>query len=528
MKPHGGIILGRHNGRNLIDRSGEHVLVVGPTRCGKTDGIILPTLLDGWYGSAIIHDPKGELWDLTSGRRSLFGHSIKFDPSDRASVRINLFDMVDPETCVADVQNYVEILTDGMIANHWTMAAQELLSAGWLHLAWHAPVNRKNFGGLRRLVQKGDLGLMEIIKANANDVAVRIAQSLLNAEGLSEAYPDEGPDKEWSEEEKSNYRLSVYASAGVLLKVFDDPVLDYLSSASDISFSQLVCGDHPVSLYLSIKDDDAPRVRPYIKALIVGIRRALMRYTETDRYGEIKQHRLLFCMDEYLDFKIRDLAEAMTKAAGAGMTMLLVAQGYALIEASEKHDGGAALLSNCTTQVLYKPNLDTEAYRIERMLGKVPVMEENESHSIKRMGWSWSQKSVSRREVEKTILPASELLKWPKRKWSIITGHGKPIKADIIRSHLEHRFASKVKQPTIVRDIVTGELGDAPAEKFISPWLDKVGTPILIERKPKQTKQAKQGGEKVKKAKPVDPIKQAVTGNLPPPPDWADEPRVIV
>jgi type IV secretory pathway TraG/TraD family ATPase VirD4 len=296
----------------------------------------------------------------------------------------------------------------------------------------------------------------------------------------------------------------------VLLKMFDDPVLDHLSSATELSFSQLVCGDYPVSLYLSIPDDDAPRVRPYIKALIVGIRRALMKYERTDRYGELKQHRLLMCLDEYLDIKIKDMAEATTKAASYFITMLLVVQGFELME-SQEADKGAGIRKNASTWVMYKPNDDIETYRIEKMLGQVTVIEENESHSSDRMSFSWSRKSVSRREVQKTILPASELLKWPKRKWAIIMGHGKPIKADVIRSHMERRFASKVIQPAPMRDFATGELGDAPSEKFVSPWLDKVGTPVVIERKPKEKKVV---GERPKpKTKPVDPVKQAAEQN---------------
>lgn len=504
MKPHGGVILGRHDGRNLIDRSGEHVLVIGPTRCGKGISIIRTTLLDGWYGSAVIHDPKGELWDETAWQRAQYGHCLKFDPSDRASVRVNLFDLVDPDTDIADVQNFVQVLTDGMPANHWTMAAQELMEAGWLHLLHHAPVSEKSLGGLRRQIQKGDMGLMEIIIARSSDVAVRIAQSLLNRSSFTD---EDGKHELSTEEEKSNYRQSVFASAGVLLKVFDDPVLDYLTSATELSFSQLVCSDYPVSLYLSIKDDDASRVRPYVKAMVVAIRRTLMRFEDTDRYGELKQHRLLFCMDEYLDFKIKDMTEAMTKAAGAKMTMLLVAQGFELIE-NQEADKGAGIRKNASTWVMYKPNDDTEAYRIEKMLGKVTVMEEQESHSGDRMALSLTRKSVSYREVEKTILPMAELLKWPKRKWAIIMGHGKPIKAEVIISHMERRFASKMKPPPPMRDR-DGNLLDRPHDRFVSPWKDKVGTPVVIERKPKEKKAAAA-------KKPADSTKQAVEqGTLP-------------
>src|SRR4051812_3478906 len=128
MNEAGGVILGIFGGRQLIDRSDNHALICGPTRCGKGQGVIVPTLLDGWYGSSLIHDPKGELWRLTAARRSRFGHCLLFDPTDAASVHFNPFDEIRPgETAVGDVQNTVEILTEGVDAGHWTLAAREYL-----------------------------------------------------------------------------------------------------------------------------------------------------------------------------------------------------------------------------------------------------------------------------------------------------------------------------------------------------------------------------------------------------------------
>jgi type IV secretory pathway TraG/TraD family ATPase VirD4 len=178
---------------------------------------------------------------------------------------------------------------------------------------------------------------------------------------------------------------------------------------------------------------------------------------------------------------------------------------------NQEADKGAGIRKNASTWVMYRPNDDVEAYRIEKMLGSVPVVEESESHSSERMSLGWSRKSVSAREVEKTILPASALLKWPKRKWAIIWGHGKPIRAEVIRYHEERRFASKVLPETPMRNFGTGELGDPPSEKFVSPWLGKVGMPVVIERKMKEKKPT---NEKQKaKAKPVDPVKQAAEQN---------------
>ncbi|MCR9196234.1 MAG: type IV secretory system conjugative DNA transfer family protein, partial [Hyphomonas sp.] len=67
-----GVFLGKWKGDYLRHDGPEHVLAFAPTRSGKGIGLVVPTLLS-WTGSAVIHDIKGENWDLTSGWRSKLG-----------------------------------------------------------------------------------------------------------------------------------------------------------------------------------------------------------------------------------------------------------------------------------------------------------------------------------------------------------------------------------------------------------------------------------------------------------------------
>ena len=60
-----GVVLGVRDGRYLRHDGPEHVLAVAPTRSGKGVGLVVPTLLT-WPGSAVIHDIKGENWQLTA------------------------------------------------------------------------------------------------------------------------------------------------------------------------------------------------------------------------------------------------------------------------------------------------------------------------------------------------------------------------------------------------------------------------------------------------------------------------------
>ena len=83
-----GVFLGRLKERYLRHDGPEHVMAFAPTRSGKGVGLVIPTLLT-WTGSAVVHDIKGENWQLTAGWRSRFSYCLLFNPTDPRSARYN-------------------------------------------------------------------------------------------------------------------------------------------------------------------------------------------------------------------------------------------------------------------------------------------------------------------------------------------------------------------------------------------------------------------------------------------------------
>ncbi len=78
-----GVVLGQSKGSgNLLCHDGpEHVIAIAPTRGGKGVGLVVPTLLS-WPSSAVVFDPKGENWQLTSGYRATLGNLFLFRPNN--------------------------------------------------------------------------------------------------------------------------------------------------------------------------------------------------------------------------------------------------------------------------------------------------------------------------------------------------------------------------------------------------------------------------------------------------------------
>lgn len=477
MRHPGGVILGRMGGRTLLDDGNEHVAVIGPTRSGKDASIIIPTMLDSWHGSTLAHDPKGELWSKVSKFRSRFSHQLMFDPTDHESVGINVFDWIkDDGSMVSQVQNAIQTLTEVDKADHWVLGAREYMTAGSIHLLRAAPDKDKNLGGLRRFVASGDRGCIEMLGTAADPICVRVAEQMMSV-------GKKGSDQQ--EGGQSAYRGSIYNSAGVLLALWDDPLVDRITSRSDFALDDLVCAGSPADLWLVNRPSDSERINPLLKVIMVMVRRALMRDELLVR-GRAKEHWLMMLLNEFLEFKVKDTVNSMRSAASYFIKYLLAAQDLHSVEAEH----GSGLLNNCGIRVFFRPNDDREAQRISGMIGNDRRMVAHETRTYRREAFLAGSRSISPREEVRPVLPPDELLRWEPRRHAIVLGRGKPIKAEVRMAHEDRRLSGRIAPPPDLR-AAGGAYADLPG-LFTSPWLGKrIEPPRQIEAPMKTAKEAK-------------------------------------
>ncbi|GAJ30376.1 conjugal transfer protein TraG [Acidomonas methanolica] len=135
-----GVVLGQYKRDYLRHDGPDHVLCFAPTRSGKGVGLVIPTLLT-WPGSAIVHDIKGENWQLTAGFRARFGRVVQFDPTSPDSDAYNpLLEIRRGAWEVRDAQNVADILVDpeGSLdkRNHWEKTSHSLLVGAILHVLY--------------------------------------------------------------------------------------------------------------------------------------------------------------------------------------------------------------------------------------------------------------------------------------------------------------------------------------------------------------------------------------------------------
>jgi type IV secretion system protein VirD4 len=310
-----GVALGRLGNRDLRHDGPEHVMAFAPTRSGKGVGLVVPTLLS-WTGSTVVHDIKGENWQLTAGWRSRFSHCLLFNPTDVRSARYNpLLEVRRGANEVRDVQNIADILVDPEGAlerrSHWEKTSHSLLVGAILHVLYAeeektlarvatflSDPQRTFAATLRRMMTTNHLGSADA--PLVHPVVASTARELLNK----------------SENEGSG----VLSTAMSFLGLYRDPTVAAVTSGSDWRIADLVEASHPVSLYLVVPPSDISRTKPLIRLILNQIGRRLTEElhgvgndAEAGSNGTGGRHRLLMMLDEFpalgrLDFFETSLA----------------------------------------------------------------------------------------------------------------------------------------------------------------------------------------------------------------------------
>ncbi len=397
---------------NYLRHSGpEHVVVIAPTRSGKGVGLIIPTLLS-WSESCVVHDPKGELWQLTSGWRSQnIGPCYLFNPvSSEFHVRINPLDEIRIGTPneVSDAQNLASIIIDPAgkgLNDHWTKSAHSLMTGLLLHV-------------LHMKDKQGEIASMHDVsralsdpEKDANALFEDMATNTWHENGQrQETVAAAGQDML---NKPKGERGSVLSTAVSFLSVYRDPLIAANTSDATLRIRDLVDGDKPVSLYIMLREEDKDRLMPVARVLLTQLIRVLLRpelQFENGKQVPPYKHRLLLLLDEFPSFgKLGVLEEALSYIAGYGIKAYLIMQDMSQLWKSYGRD--ESIISNSHVRVVYTPNKVETAEYISRMVGQTTVVKEDISASGRR--YSSSLKNVTTRfsEVSRSLITPDEVLR---------------------------------------------------------------------------------------------------------------------
>ncbi len=423
-----GAVVGRlEDGRLLCDDTNFHSLLWAPTGGGKGVGVVLPTLLTT-RRSVIVHDIKGENWEITAPWRSLFSHCIYWNPTSEHSARYNpLREIRRDHNDVRDARNIVEFLAnpegDRKSKDFWTTKAKDLLTAAILHVIYAG--EDKSLRGVLTLLRSEDIQkTFERMRTTAHrgdkphPVVEQAINDLLNSS-----------EKTWQ---------GVLSTTTSFLGLWDDELLARATSGTDFRPQDLQHGKHPVSLYIVVPPNDLDRLAPIIKLMFTQI---VARLTE-NLDPESIQHKLLLLIDELPALGGWDwLESALAYVRGYDIKCLLIAQDLNQLE--KAYGPKNAILGNCHIRVAFATNDDHTAQRISSLLGDTTATKETESLSGKRGGFSLENKSESVVEFGRPLLTPGEVGQLPDDEELVFLAGQPPIRAKKVRYYENPHFRAK-------------------------------------------------------------------------------------
>jgi len=452
-----GVFLGAWQGNYLRHAGPEHVLAFAPTRSGKGVGLVVPTLLS-WTGSCVVHDIKGENWQLTSGWRSTLGPCIRFDPTDRASPRYNpLLEIRKGDFEVRDVQNIADILVDpegsAERRDHWDKTGYALLVAVILHVLYAE--DDKSLAGCARFLAHPEHTLFQTIER------MRTTHHLVGPDGKGRVHPKVAEGARAMLSKSENERSGVLSTVLTLLEVYTDPVIAQLTSASDWGVMDLVAGDLPVSLYLVVPPSDLSRTRPLMRLILNQIGRRL-----TEELPGPSQRKLLLMLDEFPALGRLDFFEtALAFLAGYGIRAFLITQSLNQIE--KAYGPNNAILDNCHVRIAFATNDERTAKRVSDALGTKTELRSQKNYTGHRLSPWLSHMMVSRQETQRALMTPGEVMQMPADKEVVMISGVAPILAKKLRYFKDRNFTERVIDPAAVAGVNLGVAsdwrGNAPA-----------------------------------------------------------------
>jgi type IV secretion system protein VirD4 len=446
-----GVVLGRL-GRDYLRHDGpEHILCFAPTRSGKGVGLVIPSLLT-WPGSAIVHDIKGENWQLTAGFRAQHGRVLLFDPTNPQSAAYNpLLEVRKGAWEVRDVQNVADVLVDpeGSLdrRNHWEKTSHSLLVGAILHVLYAE--EDKTLAGVAAFLSDPRRPIESTLKAmmatphlgeeGPHPVVASTARELLN--------------------KSDNERSGVLSTAMSFLGLYRDPVVAEVTRRCDWRIADLIADARPATLYLVVPPSDISRTKPLIRLVLNQIGRRL---TE-ELHDRDRRHRVLMMLDEFPALGRLDFFEsALAFMAGYQLKAFLIAQSLNQIE--NAYGPNNSILDNCHVRVSFATNDERTAKRVSDALGTATEMKAMKNYAGHRLSPWLGHLMVSRSETARPLLTPGEVMQLPSADEIVMVAGSPPIRAKKARYFEDPRFQERVLAPPDPKALVRTRHDDSWSE----------------------------------------------------------------
>ena len=466
-----GVVLGRFDDRYLRHNGPEHVLCFAPTRSGKGVGLVIPTLLT-WPYSTIVHDIKGENFQLTSGWRARFGPVFLFNPTNPASAAYNpLFEIRKGDCEVRDAQNIADILVDPEGAlerrNHWEKTSHSLLVGAILHVLYAE--SDKTLAGVANFLSDPSRPIEVTLNAmlatahlgeRVHSVVASVARELLN--------------------KSENERSGVLSTTMSFLGLYRDPVVAKVTGRSDWHIRDLVDGPRPISLYLVVPPSDIVRTKPLMRLVLNQIGRRLTESLDAAR----GRRKLLLMLDEFAALGRLDFFESqLAFMAGYGIRSFLITQSLNQLERA--YGPNHAILDNCHIRIAFSTNDERTAKRVSDALGTATEMRAMKNYAGHRLSPWLGHLMVSRQETSRPLLTSGEVMQLSPNEAIVMVSGLHPLRARKVRYYEDPQLKSRILKPSCTDPVTavarpddwSGRTPIPPSAKLLTALKHKVRDP---------------------------------------------------
>lgn len=468
-----GVFLGRFvdergKERPLYHNGPDHYLITGVTRVGKTTGVIMPTAFS-WLESAIIQDPKEEIFNATASYRREFSDVLVFWPNRLETCRFNCLEEIRPGPLEGrDASLIASAIVEpnkGVNIDYWIEVGRDVVTASILHLLYTAPPERRNLGGLALFMSASFLPEKD---EKCHETFVRVLRMMLETKhrqnpvsGEWETHPEILISASRGLQKAGAELSGALSTASNHLKPYAERLLNNATSYSDFALADLFSREKPVTLYINIPPGDLGRLTPFLRIFYSQL---VNRITEGTIEGEERldiKRRLLLMIDEFPALGYMPVFEkAMGLMAGYGVKAMLVAQTVTQIK---REYGELQLFSeNCNIKLNFRAADEKTADSISRTIGNTTISYTSTSESRSQSGLLFDQaksKSESKHYSVRRLIAPEEVLRLPRNEYILSVGGAPSLKVKATDYRRDPMFAPLVKPPPSLKRLRDGAWG---------------------------------------------------------------------
>jgi type IV secretion system protein VirD4 len=475
------VVVGNYKGRLLYVNGAYHIIVISPTRSGKSTCIAIPVALK-YRHSLVCLDTKGELLKHTSGRREAMGQEvIVWAPYDKqvCTHRFNPLALVsdDWEKRSGDIQTLAAILYPDQNTQDPFWVAQSrgafVAFASFMFDRWDEMLKRNasldrntsplypSFERLLHFSTVDKTALQQLLDHPDNDRVMReqTRTGLAKLESLAE-----------------ETFSSVIATMQAPLQPFLSPILAAHTNGQDFDVQAL--RRRPMTVYCVIPPDklgESSKLINIFFSTLVG--KNLNVHPDDD---PTLKHQVLFLMDEFTAMGPVDvIADKITVAAGFGVRFLTIIQSQAQLRATYGPDRARVFSTNHAVQIVFAPREQEDANDYSEMLGYRTV---RKKHRSVTRGPGGNNVSHSVTEERRALMLPQEVKELPHDEQLIFVERCRPIRCRK-NWYFKLKYFIKLVLPPVKRDSVTQRMAKASAQ-----------TSAGIKAQDKQTLQQLQSG----------------------------------